>query len=37
MDKTLSRTITKTILFLDWKKTQQLVGWKKTLGWIPVK
>jgi len=29
VDKTLSRTITKTILFLDWKKTQQLVGWKK--------
>ena len=31
MDKTLSRTITKTILFLDWKKpSSRLVG-KKTL------
>ena len=34
VDKTLSRTITKTILFLDWKKTSSwLVGKKHWVGY----
>jgi len=32
VDKTLSRTITKTILFLDWKKPSSWLVGKKTLG-----